>query len=53
MDWPIREIFLGYLAILKREAREQYHHDLLVWAVLAPHAKRGSLKQPSVPTILK
>jgi hypothetical protein len=52
MDWPIRELLLAYLSILKREAQDRYEIDLQVWAALAPHQKDPP-KPPKVPKILK
>jgi hypothetical protein len=50
--WPLRDLLLAYLSILKREALDRYHHDLEVWAMLAPHQKTpGSPPRP--PRILK
>lgn len=37
---------------MKRQAREQYRTELLVWAMLAPYQKSAS-KPPPVPQILK
>ena len=52
MDWPLRDLFLAYLARLRETARQTYQAELLVWAVLAPYQKRQS-KPPDVPAILK
>jgi hypothetical protein len=51
LSWPLRDLFLAYLAILKRDAIARYHHDLMIWAVLAPHRKE-STKPPRLPRIL-
>jgi hypothetical protein len=50
--WPLRELLLSYIAILKRDARARYEHDMLMWAVLAPHLKNPS-SPPRPPRILK
>jgi hypothetical protein len=50
--WPLRDLLLGYLAILKREAQERYQHDLAVWAALAPHQKSPG-SPPKPPRILR
>lgn len=50
--WPLRELFLAFLADEVVLAREAYHVDYLVWAILAPHRKRQE-KPPAVPKILK
>jgi hypothetical protein len=50
--WPLRELLLAYLAILKRDALDRYQHDLEVWAILAPHQKNPG-SPPKPPRILK
>lgn len=52
MDWPLRDLLLGYLARLRETARRDYQAELLVWAVLAPYQKRQS-KPPELPAVLK
>jgi hypothetical protein len=52
LQWPLRDLLLAYLAILKREAEERYRHDLAIWAALAPHQKRAA-SAPRPPRILK
>jgi hypothetical protein len=50
--WPLRDLLLAYIAILRRQAQDRYEHDLEVWAMLAPHQKSpGSPPRP--PRILK
>lgn len=50
--WPLRDLLLAYLSILKSQLQERYEHDLQVWATLAPHQKNpGSPPRP--PRILK
>ena len=51
-DWPLRDLFLNYLERQKEIARENYHTELLIWAVLAPYRKRPS-RAPDLPKILK
>jgi hypothetical protein len=41
-----------YVEILKDDAKEQYRNDVMVWAALAPHAKKDT-KPPDLPAILK
>jgi len=43
---------LAFEAHLKDRAREDYKHAVLVWAVLAPYAKKGA-KPPKIPRILR
>lgn len=52
MDWPLREMLLGFLSKLQDRARANYELELLVWAILAPYQKRQS-RPPDVPAILK
>jgi len=52
MDWPLRDLFLGYLARLKEQAQRNYEIETLVWAALAPHQKRQT-KPPRLPDILR
>lgn len=52
MAWPLRDMFLAFLARLQDRARENYELELLVWAILAPHQKRQS-KPPDLPAVLK
>lgn len=51
MDWPLRDLFLAYVARMTAVARREYDADLLVWAVLA--AGGSKQKQPEIPHILK
>ena len=51
-DWPLRELFLAYLAREKERARGQYYIDVLVWAILAPYQKHRQ-SPPALPKILK
>jgi hypothetical protein len=52
MDWPLRDLFLGFIDRLRDQARRNYEVELIVWAVLAPHQKRQS-KAPDLPEILR
>lgn len=52
MQWPVRELLLAYIAMLKDSAMERYQSDLQVWATLAPHTKDPG-KPPKPPKILK
>lgn len=51
-DWPMRDLFLGYVEVLKRDARRIYEIDLLVWSALAPHQRRKT-DPPRIPKILR
>lgn len=50
--WPLRDLLLAYLDILRREAMARYERDLLVWAALAPHQKNPQ-PAPKPPKILR
>jgi len=50
--WPLRELLLAYLAILKEQAQKRYELDLTIWATLAPHQKTPG-SPPKVPKILR
>ena len=52
MQWPLRELFLAYVARLRKLAREGYQVELLVWAVLAPYQK-DKTNPPALPAILR
>ena len=50
--WPIREALLAYIARFKEEALKAFRFESLMWAVLAPHAKKKT-DPPKIPAILK
>lgn len=52
MAWPLRDLFLAYIARLRDTARRNYQVELLVWAILAPYQKRQT-GPPDLPAILK
>jgi hypothetical protein len=52
MDWPLRELFLGFLDRLRERARDNYELELLVWAILAPYQKHQT-RAPNLPRILR
>ena len=52
IDFPLRELFLAYVEILKKQARRSYETSLLVWAIQSPWIK-GDKKPPDVPEILR
>ena len=49
--WPMREALIAYRAIKKDAAREQYRHDVAVWAQIAVHSPKKS-DPPKPPKIL-
>lgn len=51
MERELREIFVTYVEIMRRVAREAYDTDLLIWAVLA--AAGSKLKRPDPPAVLR
>lgn len=52
LEWPLRDLFLGFIERMRDQMRRNYEVELLVWAVLAPHQKRQS-KPPDVPALLR
>lgn len=50
--WPLREALLAFVAKLKRDALDNYKHELSIWAALAPHTKKPA-DAPKLPPILK
>lgn len=51
MERELREIFVTYVELMRRAAREQYDADLLMWAVLA--AAGSKVKKPDPPAVLR
>lgn len=49
--WPVREALLAFEERLRQQALDSYRHELLVWAVMAPHAKKVP-EAPALPSIL-
>lgn len=49
--WPIREALLAYLDKVRDEALDQFRHEMLTFAILAPWSKNA--KPPKPPEILK
>jgi hypothetical protein len=45
-------VLVAYLERVRERASEQYHRDLLIYALTRPHVK-GSLAPPAVPDVLK
>ena len=50
--WPIREALLAYVARIRGEALTAYKFESLMWAILAPYAKKKT-DPPKLPAILK
>ena len=45
---------MSYREHCRRVAREDWHHDRLFWAILAPHMPSGKRSEPPpLPDILK
>ena len=38
--WPIREALLAYVARLREEVLKAFKFESLMWAILAPYAKK-------------
>jgi len=52
LRWPVRQLLLAAVAMLRKSAREAYQFDMVVWALIAPHSEK-KLPPPPVPPILK
>ena len=52
LRYPMREALIAYRARMMDVAREQYRHDLAVWAAIAPHSSKKS-DPPKPPPILR
>jgi hypothetical protein len=51
LRWPMREALISYRAKMMQSARDQYRHELSVWAAIAPHSGKKS-EPPKPPAIL-
>jgi hypothetical protein len=52
LRWPMREALISYRAKMMQSARDQYRHELAVWASIAPHSVKKS-EPPKPPAILR
>lgn len=52
MERELREIFVAYVELMRRAARQAYDTDLLIWAVLAASGAKG-IKKPDPPAVLR
>lgn len=52
LRWPVREAFEAMVNLLRKQALDAYRNEYIVWALLAPHAKKQP-KPPELPKILK
>lgn len=50
--WLLTELLDKIEHAAKTAAVEQYRYEMVLWALLAPHAKKGT-KQPELPRILR
>lgn len=53
LQWHLRDALLAYEDRLRQRALEDYRTELLCYACVAPHAKKGTLKPPKPPRILQ
>lgn len=54
LGMPLREVVLSYEAGLREQARADYQHELLRFAVVSPYLeKKGNRKPPEPPPILR
>lgn len=52
VEWPLRDVLLGYEHHLREQARIEYHLGLKMYAALAPHTK-SKTSPPKIPRILE
>lgn len=52
LDWPVRDLLVALVIVLRRAALADYRADRAVWAALAPYSKE-KLPQPELPAILR
>jgi len=45
-------LFLAFVEYLRASARENYHVEMIVWALTAPHRKHPG-RPPDIPSILR
>lgn len=53
LRWHLRDFLLAYEHQVKQAALLEYRHQTSVYAAVAPYAKKGTLKPPKVPRVLK
>lgn len=54
LRWPVREILLRYVFILKKQALQDYRFAIIQFCLQVPHVKDpASLNKPSIPEILR
>lgn len=53
LDWHLRDFLLAYEYHVKQRAAESYRDAAKIYATLAPYAKKGKLKPPKLPRILR
>lgn len=52
LRWPMREALISYRSRMMQNARDEYRHELAVWASIAPHSSKKS-DPPKPPAILR
>lgn len=52
VGWPLVEVLIACVEVIKARAQHAYEIDLQVWAAVAPYAKK-QIKPPAVPALLK
>lgn len=53
LRWHLRDFLLAYEHHLKQRAAAEYRDQMRMYAMIAPYAKKGKLKPPKVPRILR
>lgn len=52
LRWPLRELLIAYVALLRERAERVYMFEVIEWSLLQPHSKK-KLPQPKKDRILK
>jgi hypothetical protein len=53
LRWHLRDFLLAYENHIKQRVEADYKHQMSLYAVLAPYAKKGKLKPPKIPRVLR
>jgi hypothetical protein len=53
LRWHLRDFLLAYEYHIKQRVEVDYKHQMSLYAVLAPYAKKGKLKPPKIPRVLR
>ncbi len=53
LHWHLRDFLLAFEHYQKQRAADGYRDAMKIYAVLAPYAKKGKLRPPKIPRILR